>query len=74
MKTTTKLQSGHKHILRLIDKDQNENGWTSVSNILYPYLSKNMPRELVTFDGTEDNYRAKLTDEGISVVHAMVYL
>ncbi len=69
-----KLEHHHKHILKLIAKDIEEDGWTPVSDALYPTLSKNMPRELVEFDGETGGYRARLTSEGQGVIKAMEWL
>ena len=41
---------------------------------LYPHLSENMPSELVVFGGKAGEYKAKLTDDGKSIVMAMDWL
>ena len=48
METTTKLESGQKHILRLIARDKKEDGWTTVSAQLYKVVSASIPAELAT--------------------------
>ena len=68
------LDIQHKHILRLIDRDADVDGWAKVSDVLYPQLSQIMPPKLVEFDGVRGNFRAKLTKEGHSVVKAMASL
>ncbi len=70
----SKLNAGQKNILRLIDKDSNSEGWTSVSDILFPHVSTNMPKELIILKGDKGSYQAKLTDEGVSIIHAMNWL
>ena len=62
-----KLDIQHKHIMMLIERDAKPDGWASVSDKLYPILSKLMPAELVEFE----HGRARLTDEGKSVLSAI---
>ena len=62
------------HILKLIDRDCDNQGWASVSNALYPHLKKSMPKELIELSGDEGSYKAKLTEEGQSVVDALKWL
>ena len=69
-----KLDIQHKHILNITERDKDDEGWTKVSKKLFPVLSKNMPTELIIFDKTSDEYRARLTEEGKSVVNAMKWL
>lgn len=69
-----KLNSGEKHIIELIDRDADADGWAPVSDVLYPHLSKNIPEELVIFDGEAGGYRARLTDEGKNIIKAMAWL
>ena len=69
-----KLDNGQKHILRLIARDCDDEGWTAVSEALYPHLSKNMPSELVEFEKLEIGGRARLTEEGHNVINAMKWL
>jgi len=70
----TKLDMHHKHILKLIARDRDEDGWAFVSETLYPHLSKGMPAELVQFEKLEQGGRARLTDEGQNVINAMEWL
>ena len=72
-----KLDIQHKHILKLVDRDADEEGWTSVSEKLYPVLSKAMPPELVIFELIDDGFgvgRARLTNQGQMVLYAMEWL
>jgi len=69
-----KLDIQHKHIMRLIDRDKGENGWTSVSAALYPHLVKNMPSLLVEFSGSSGCYSARLTEKGRNILEAMEWL
>jgi len=62
-----KLDIQHKYIMKLIERDAKPDGWTSISNKLYPILSKSMPSELIEFE----HGRARLTDEGKSVLSAI---
>ena len=69
-----KLDIQHKHILRLIRRDADPSGWTSLSEQLFPTLSKMMPEELVIFEKLEHGGRAKLSKLGTSVLDAMDWL
>lgn len=69
----SRLQVQHKHIMRLIKRDCDLDGWATVSKVLYPMLKKNMPERLIEFDDS-DGLRAKLTDEGENVLAAMEWL
>jgi hypothetical protein len=69
-----KLGSQHKHILKRIDEGKNDEGWTRVSDALYPHILLNMPKELVEFSGNEGSYQARLTEEGVSIINAMKWL
>jgi len=69
-----KLDAGQKHMLKIIHRDADDDGWTEVSEQLFPVLLKTMPKELVTFEKLQDGGRAKLTDEGNNVVSAMAWL
>jgi len=69
-----KLDAGQKHMLKIIHRDADDDGWTEVSKHLFPVLSENMPTELIIFEKLQDGGRAKLTDEGNNVVSAMAWL
>lgn len=69
-----KLDIQHKHILKLIARDRDSEGWAKVSDQLYPVLSKNIPTELAEFEKQKEGSRARLTDEGESVLNAMKWL
>jgi hypothetical protein len=73
---TTKLDSGQKHFLRLIEKGQQcPDGWCPVSKVLYPLVQKTMPAELVEHHPTEDGRgRARLTQDGQNLLTAMAWL
>lgn len=69
-----KLDIQHKHILKLIKRDRDNEGWCPVSEQLYPHLSKNIPEELATFEKLDDGGRAMLTEEGENVLNALEWL
>jgi len=69
-----KLKPEQKHILKLIDRDKKQDGWTMVSLTLYKILSKNIPAELATFELVGDVGRAQLTTEGQNIINAMKWL
>jgi hypothetical protein len=71
----SKLEAQHIHILELIKRDANPNdGWTRVSEQLYPVISGNIPRELATFEKWEIGGRARLTEEGKHVLDALKWI
>ena len=74
MSDEVKLDAAQKHILTLIRRDMKPDGWTTVSEQLFATLSKNVPTRLAVFEKLEVGGRAKLTDEGESVLNAMAWL
>ena len=75
MTTTTKLDSGQKHLLSLVLKGTNAQGWTPVSATVFPLLSTRMPSALVEIEAIGNSGgRARLTDAGVNVMAAMAWL
>jgi hypothetical protein len=68
------LDAGQKHILRLIARDCNSDGWATVSSALYGVLCSSLPPELVTFEPSGGAGRARLTGAGRAVVESMAWL
>ena len=68
---TRKLDYGEKHILSMIARDREQDGWARVSSVLYPHLCKTLPTELVMLEPVGNAGRVKLTQEGETVVSAM---
>lgn len=70
------LDGGQRHILRLIARDADGEGWCPVSSQLLPVIKKGMPVELVDLEsvGDDGRDRARLTPEGQSVINAMAWL
>ncbi len=58
-----KLDSGNKHLLRLILKGKNKEGWAKVSDILWPIVSK-LPTQLVEFNADGNQKFVRLTHDG----------
>ena len=69
-----KLDYGQKHIMRLISRDKGADGWATVSEQLYPVLSRKMPEKLMVFEKLGNGGRVKLTIEGEAVLNAMAWL
>jgi hypothetical protein len=71
-----KLSAGQKHMLRLIVKDADAEGWAPVSAQVMPVVREMLPPELVMHEsvGTEGRGRAKLTPVGESLLAAMEWL
>lgn len=74
MAKVERLEAQHKHVLKLIERDQDAEGWTKVSEQLFKVLSENMPSELAIFEKLERGGRARLTDEGQNVLNAMEWI
>jgi len=76
MPTETKLDSGQKHILKLIARDAGPDGWTPVSSQVFPLLQTTFPAELFDLEsvGDEGRGRARLTLAGQGVLDAMAWL
>ena len=72
--TIKPLNAGQKHVIRLIVKERDSNGWAKVSGVLYPTLSSTTPSELVCFEKTECGGRCRLTEKGECVAYAMPWL
>lgn len=69
-----KLDSGQKHILRLVARDADAEGWCSVSNFLITAIRHNMPEKLVQFKSVDEKWFIRLTNDGEDVVRAMEWL
>jgi len=69
-----KLEIEHIHILKLIARDCDTDGWASIAEMFYNQLVLNMPIELIKFEKLETGGRARLTEEGQHVVNAMKWL
>jgi len=69
-----KLEPEQIHILRLIKRDADDEGWTPVSDALYNVLPSVMPEALVIFEQTENGARARLTQEGSNFLSALKWL
>jgi hypothetical protein len=61
------LDYREKHLLRLVRKGQDSEGWASVSPVLLPVVQK-LPSELVTIERAENGGRVKLTTAGNTIV------
>lgn len=70
-----KLNAGQKHMLGLVAKGADAEGWAPVSAQVMKVI-KLVPSELVTIEnvGVEGRGRAKLTEEGASLLAAMEWL
>lgn len=66
----SRLSVSELHLLRLIRKDKGNDGWTNVSDVVYPIV-KNLPSELVIIEQKTENgwWQAKLTDVGETVLN-----
>jgi hypothetical protein len=72
--TPSKLDSGQKHLLRLVAKDAKADGWANASYVVYRLIDKTIPRALVELYGSTDIRRIRLTPLGQQLLHAMEWL
>jgi hypothetical protein len=76
----SKLSAGQIHMLKLLRKEQDADGWASVSKAVAPLFIESrvgrMPTALCEFErvGADGAGRARLTTEGNNVLNAMVWL
>ena len=72
---TQKLDSGHKHFLRLIAKEQQSpSGWAKISAHVVPLVQK-IPGNFVELRTLEDGSgAARLSSEGENILYAMEWL
>lgn len=72
---TAKLDAGQKHMLGLVAKGADAEGWAPVSAPVFPLIAK-IPTELVVLEsvGDEGRGRARLTDDGANILAAMAWM
>ncbi len=72
---TAKLDAGQKHMLTLIVKGADQEGWAPVSQAVFPLLQK-IPAELIQTEaiGTDWRGRVRLTEKGQHLIYAMDFL
>ena len=75
MNTKTTLNPGQKHLLTLVNKGADADGWAPVSAPVFP-LVKSLPSELVELEpiGDDGRGRARLTAAGNGLLDAMMWL
>ena len=61
------LTYNHKHLLRLIRKDEDAEGWTKVSTRVMTIV-KEIPERLIEIQDNGNGGRARLTAEGNTVL------
>lgn len=75
-----KLTAGEKHILTLIRKGSDADGWAPVSKVVAPLFTDKaipcgvMPEALCEFERIGDGGRARLTTLGNNLLDAMAWL
>lgn len=72
----SKLESHHKHFMRLIDRDKDPDGWVTVSATVMPAIMGDVPTQLVEVEitGKDGSGRARLTTDGQNLISAMEWL
>ena len=75
MTEAIKLDGGQKHLLRLVVRGADAEGWAPVSKPVFPLVER-IPAALVELErvGEEGRGRVRLTQEGEKVVDAMAWL
>lgn len=69
---TSQLDAGQKHLLRLINRGKKEDGWTSVSAVVFPLLL-DLPEDLVEKEKFDiGGGRIRLTEKGNVVLPYIV--
>lgn len=70
-----KLDGGHKNIMRLCARDAGADGWASCSKPVFKML-QSFPKGLFELEpvGDEGRGRARLTEQGQSILDAMAWL
>lgn len=63
-----KLSHGEEHLLRLIQKEEDVDGWAKVSKQVWPLVEK-LPSQLCELRATEDGGFARLTHDGITILN-----
>lgn len=61
------LNNGDMHLLRLVQKGRDAQGWAKVSKMLWPIV-QGLPSELVELRPSEDGGHMKLTEAGETVL------
>ncbi len=62
------IDQNSAHLLRLIRKDQDSEGWTKVSKVVMPFI-KECPEELrEIIDQSDGGGKARLTDKGNTIL------
>lgn len=61
------LNGGDRHLLQLVQRDKDAEGWTPVSATVWPLMLR-LPPELVTIEPLIEGGRARLTDAGETVL------
>lgn len=64
---SNKLSPASCHLLRLIRKDADSDGWAKVSSVVWPLVQK-LPEELVELRPSGDAGHVKLTEAGNTVL------
>lgn len=70
-----KLSSNELHIMKLIKRDAEKDGWTVISTTLYKIVASSLPAELSEFKQNEDGSGyGRLTAEGLLVLETLEWV
>lgn len=59
------------HFMRLIEQGRDTQGLTKVSKLLFPYVKKEIPADLVEFLNKDDQDFVSLTLKGVNALEAI---
>lgn len=62
----SKLDYGQKHLLRLALRDGDQDGWSKVSNPVWPFID-GLPSDLRETKTVEGQHFVRLTDQGKAI-------
>lgn len=64
---TEKLSDAERHLLRLARRDADADGWTVVSQLIWPFVAA-LPDELLEKRPGKDGGQVRLTEAGAAVI------
>lgn len=62
-----RLSTGDRHLLRLVNKGKQDDGWAPVSSVVLPLIQE-LPEELRELKENDGHHFVRLTEKGEAVV------
>lgn len=69
-----KLNHGQIHIMKLLKRDCDKDGWTPIGDKLYPHIRQSIPPEFVIFKNDDSRWFGKLTEKGNNFIEFLNYI